>query len=124
MNTLHKLAPTPALLEVSGLSKWYGGQVGCLGVSFAIRPGEVLGIVGESGSGKSTLLSCLSGQMGPDTGSIIYDMKERGPVDTLSLSEPERRRLVRTDWGLVQQRGMALEWRLPPVVISVSDRWR
>ncbi|RWD32065.1 MAG: phosphonate C-P lyase system protein PhnK [Mesorhizobium sp.] len=100
---IRKHAPKPPLLEVSGLSKSYGTQVGCRDISFAIRPGEVLGIVGESGSGKSTLLACLSGRQQPDSGSISYDMKERGPVDILTLSEPERRRLARTDWGIVHQ---------------------
>ncbi|RWD43453.1 phosphonate C-P lyase system protein PhnK [Mesorhizobium sp.] len=103
MNAIRKLVPKPALLEVSGLSKSYGGQIGCRDISFTIRPGEVLGIVGESGSGKSTLLACLSGQLAPDTGTITYDMQDRGPVDILTLSEPERRRLARTDWGIVHQ---------------------
>ncbi|PSH60817.1 phosphonate C-P lyase system protein PhnK [Phyllobacterium sophorae] len=103
MNAFQKLAPRPPLLTVSDLTKSYGGQIGCRDVSFTIRPGEVLGIVGESGSGKSTLLACLSGQLAPDNGSITYDMHGRGPVDILTLSEPERRRLARTDWGIVHQ---------------------
>ena len=92
-----------ALFEVSNLSKSYGGQIGCEAISFALYPGEVLGIVGESGSGKSTLLGCLSGRLTPDAGTITYDVKDRGPTDVLGLSEPERRRLARTDWGMVHQ---------------------
>jgi putative phosphonate transport system ATP-binding protein len=56
------------LLDVRGLTKTYGGRVGCADVSFTLWPGEVLGIVGESGSGKSTLLNCLAGQLAPDLG--------------------------------------------------------
>ncbi|MCC8957599.1 phosphonate C-P lyase system protein PhnK [Bradyrhizobium sp. Pear77] len=103
MTAAAKVATRRILLDVRGVSKSYGGQVGCLDVSFALYPGEVLGIVGESGSGKSTLLACLAGRLAPDTGSIAYDTKERGLVDILSLSEPERRRLARTDWGIVHQ---------------------
>ncbi|UVC15192.1 phosphonate C-P lyase system protein PhnK [Mesorhizobium onobrychidis] len=103
MGAINKLLPKPPLLHVCGLSKSYGGQVGCLDISFAIRPGEVLGIVGESGSGKSTLLACLSGRLEPDAGAIVYDVHNRGPMDILAFSEPERRRLARTDWGIVHQ---------------------
>ncbi len=92
-----------ALLTVRDLSKSYGARVGCAGVSFDLWPGEVLGIVGESGSGKSTLLSCLAGQMAPDRGAVLFDTRDRGPVDTLRMSEPERRMLMRTDWAFVHQ---------------------
>ncbi|QRM33247.1 phosphonate C-P lyase system protein PhnK [Microvirga sp. VF16] len=102
-NPVRKSALKPPLLDVAGLSKSYGGQIGCRDISFTIRPGEVLGIVGESGSGKSTLLACLSGRLTPEAGTITYDMQGRGPVDILTLSEPERRRLARTDWGIVHQ---------------------
>jgi len=91
------------LLQVQGIAKSYGSRVGCADVSFDLWPGEVMGIVGESGSGKSTLLACLSGQMAPDRGAVIYDTRDRGPVDTRALSEPGRRMLMRTDWALVHQ---------------------
>ena len=91
------------LLEVRNLSKFYGGRIGCADVSFNLYPGEVLGIVGESGSGKSTLLNCLAGHQPPDTGEVIFDTRVNGPRDTVTMSEPERRMLGRTDWAFVHQ---------------------
>lgn len=91
------------LLQVTDLSKNYGSRIGCEDVSFDLYPGEVLGIVGESGSGKTTLLRCLSSQLEPSAGRIAYDMRAQGLTDIWSLSEPERRMLMRTDWGIVHQ---------------------
>jgi len=91
------------LLSVQDITKTYGGRIGCADVSFDLYPGEVMGIVGESGSGKSTLLNCLAGHLEPDQGRVMYDMRGQGPRDTLSLSEPERRMLGRTDWAFVHQ---------------------
>ena len=91
------------LLEVRNLSKFYGGRIGCADVSFNLYPGEVLGIVGESGSGKSTLLNCLAGHQPPDAGEVIFDTRVNGPRDTVTMSEPERRMLGRTDWAFVHQ---------------------
>ena len=91
------------LLQVRDVSKLYGGRIGCAEVSFDLYPGEVMGIVGESGSGKSTLLNCLAGHLAPDTGQVIFDTRADGPVDTVTMAEPARRMLSRTDWAFVHQ---------------------
>ncbi len=91
------------LLQVRDVSRRYGARIGCSDVSFDLFPGEVMGIVGESGSGKSTLLNCLAGHLAPDTGQVIFDTRADGPVDTVTMSEPVRRMLGRTDWAFVHQ---------------------
>ena len=91
------------LLQVAGIEKRYGARIGCTDVSFDLYPGEVTGIVGESGSGKSTLLNCLAGHLAPDAGKVMFDTRHTGPVDTVTMSEPERRMLSRTDWAFVHQ---------------------
>ncbi len=102
-NIMTKDKPDLPLLAVRELSKYYGSRIGCADVSFDLFPGEVLGIVGESGSGKSTLLSCLAGHLAPDTGQVIFDTRSNGPRDTVTMSEPDRRMLGRTDWAYVHQ---------------------
>ena len=91
------------LLSVKGLTKRYGAFVGCADISFDLYPGEVMGIVGESGSGKSTLLNCMAGHLTPDEGQVVFDTRADGPRDTITMSEPERRMLGRTDWAYVHQ---------------------
>jgi len=91
------------LLVADGVSRSFGGQIGCSEVSFDLWPGEVLGIVGESGSGKTTLLNCLSAKMEPDRGRIHYHTRTSGLQDIYALGKAERRFLMRTDWAFVQQ---------------------
>ena len=91
------------LLSVQGITKRYGAHIGCADVSFDLYPGEVMGIVGESGSGKSTLLNCMAGHLAPDAGQVVFDTRSDGPRDTITMSEPERRMLGRTDWAFVHQ---------------------
>ncbi|MBE0555208.1 MAG: phosphonate C-P lyase system protein PhnK [Rhodobacteraceae bacterium] len=93
---------TGPLLSVRGLTRTYGARIGCADVSFDLYPGEVLGIVGESGSGKSTLLSCLAGHQRPDAGAVLF-RTAAGLTDTVTMAEPDRRRLARTDWAFVHQ---------------------
>ncbi|MCT4553165.1 MAG: phosphonate C-P lyase system protein PhnK [Pelagimonas sp.] len=96
------MSDTP-LLSVKGIEKKYGSHIGCTDVNFDLYTGEVIGIVGESGSGKSTLLNCLAGHLTPDAGEVVFDTRGHGPRDTVTMSEPERRMLGRTDWAFVHQ---------------------
>lgn len=91
------------LLNVKNLSKSYGKITGCSNINLDLLKGEILGIVGESGSGKSTLLSCLAGNLIPDKGTITFNTGKDGPKNTLKMTEPEKRHLIRTDWAYVHQ---------------------
>jgi putative phosphonate transport system ATP-binding protein len=91
------------LLEVAGLSKRFGARWALREVAFELWPGEVLAIVGESGSGKTTLLNAIAGRVAPDVGRVLYRAADGSAADLVSLSEAERRRLLRTDLGLVHQ---------------------
>ena len=91
------------LLRVRNLTHAFGHLLACADVSFELHSGEVLGVVGESGSGKTTLLNCLSARLTPTNGIVEYDLRGRGLTDIYALSEPERRLLLRTDWGVVTQ---------------------
>lgn len=91
------------LLSVEGLQKRFGRLTACREISFELWPGEVLGIVGESGSGKSTLLNCLAGRLQVDAGKVLYRTKAGEIVDLVIASEAQRRHLMRTEWGFVQQ---------------------
>jgi putative phosphonate transport system ATP-binding protein len=90
-------------MSVEDVSVRFGSLLACDGVSFELRAGEVLGIVGESGSGKTTLLNCLSGRLRPDDGIVLFDVANQGLRDIYALSEPERRRVRREEWGFVHQ---------------------
>lgn len=61
------------VLEVSGVSKFYGDAVALRDASLTMDSGEVHAIVGENGAGKSTLVKILSGIVVPDAGSVTID---------------------------------------------------
>ena len=64
------------MLEVTGLSKRFGGFTAVANVSFKVDQGEILGLIGPNGSGKSTIFNMLSGTLAPTAGSIRFEGRE------------------------------------------------
>ncbi len=60
-----------AALEVVELDKSYGDIHAVTGLSFAVAPGEILGLVGPNGAGKTSTLRCLGGILPPTRGAIL-----------------------------------------------------
>ncbi len=61
-----------ALLEVRGLARRFGGVEALAGVSFQVRPGDVVGLIGPNGSGKTTLINCVTGFVKPSAGRVVF----------------------------------------------------
>jgi ABC-2 type transport system ATP-binding protein len=57
------------MIEVKGLVKTYGNKRAVDGVSFTVRPGDILGFLGPNGAGKSTTMKMITGFIRPDAGS-------------------------------------------------------
>ena len=60
-----------SLIEVEGLSKFYGSQAAVQNVSFKINEGEIIGLLGLNGAGKSTILKILGSFLLPSAGSAV-----------------------------------------------------
>jgi ABC-2 type transport system ATP-binding protein len=58
------------IVEVNNLTKRFGDFTAVNGVSFEIRPGEILGLLGPNGAGKTTTIQMLLGLITPTAGSI------------------------------------------------------
>jgi branched-chain amino acid transport system ATP-binding protein len=65
-----------ALLEVSGVSKRFGGLVAVSEVSFSIAEGEIVGLIGPNGAGKTTLFNVVNGVYKADQGTITFAGKD------------------------------------------------
>lgn len=60
------------LLDVSTLSKFFGGLKAVNKISFSIQKGEVVGLIGPNGSGKTTIFNLVSGFYSPDEGKVVF----------------------------------------------------
>ncbi len=89
------------LLEVENLGKRFGGVQAVLGLSFSVRPGEILGVIGPNGSGKTTTFNLITGFYRPDhgrvrfagediTGQKPHEICARGICRTFQIAKPFR----------------------------------
>jgi branched-chain amino acid transport system ATP-binding protein len=63
------------LLEVSNLSKHFGGLQVLQDISFTLNEGEILGLIGPNGAGKSTMFNVITGVYRPNGGAILFQGK-------------------------------------------------
>lgn len=59
-----------AVLEVSGLSKSFGGVVAAADIEVVLARGEIVGVIGANGAGKTTFVNMVTGYIRPDAGTI------------------------------------------------------
>ena len=83
----------PALLEVQGLVKRFGGFTALNGVTLSVKAGERFGLIGPNGSGKTTLINCVSGVLPVNGGAIRFDGRE---ITALPPHQRTRLGIVRT----------------------------
>ena len=67
------------MLDIQGLTKYYGALQAIRDVSFIVRPSEVVGLLGPNGSGKSTTVKILTGLLRPSSGNVCFDGR---PIST------------------------------------------
>lgn len=65
------------LLEMRGINKSFPGVKALDNVNLNVRPHSIHALMGENGAGKSTLLKCLFGIYQKDSGSIVFQGKEK-----------------------------------------------
>lgn len=66
------------LLEITSLSKNFGGLPALLEVNFRAERGKVTALIGPNGAGKTTLINCLTGVLTPDQGTILFEGENLG----------------------------------------------
>jgi branched-chain amino acid transport system ATP-binding protein len=82
-----------ALLEVSDLSKTFGGVLAVQSVSFSVEAGVVYSVIGPNGAGKTTLFNLITGVYKPNSGEIRLDGE---PVSGRAPHELARKGVART----------------------------
>jgi lipooligosaccharide transport system ATP-binding protein len=93
-------AGVPALLQVEHLGKQYGTTTVVDDLSFAIAPGECLGVIGPNGAGKTTTIRMCLGLSTPGTGSIRYAL---GAPSEAALAMPQDAMAIKARLGVVSQ---------------------
>jgi len=83
----------PAVLEVRGLDKAFGGIRVADGVDLSLHAGRVLGLIGPNGAGKTSLFNLICGIVRPDRGAVLLDGTR---LDGMATHRRARRGLART----------------------------
>ncbi len=111
-----------SVLKVENLKAWYGESQALHGMTFDVKPGELVTLIGRNGAGKSTTLRSIMGIVRKRTGSISFDGAELIKLPTYQIARkglaycPEER-------AIFASLNVMENMTLPPVLRSggVSD---
>ncbi len=89
------------LLSVTNLTKDFGGLRAVAGLSFELKPGEILGLIGPNGAGKTTAFNLMAGFIPPTSGEVMLEGRsvvglkphavvKRGIARTFQIVKPFR----------------------------------
>jgi branched-chain amino acid transport system ATP-binding protein len=81
------------LLQITGLTRRFGGLTAVDHIDLVVAPGETLSVIGPNGAGKTTLFNLISGLDTPDAGTIVFDHQ---PITGLAPEQLAARGLART----------------------------
>lgn len=85
--------PVQPMLSVQGVSKAFAGLQALQEVTFAIQPGEIIGLIGPNGAGKTTCFNLLTGFLVPSAGQIRLQGRD---IAGLSPAQVTRLGMART----------------------------
>lgn len=106
------------LLNVSNLSKYFGGVKAVNAFSFKLMEGELLGFIGPNGSGKTTVVNLITGFVKPSGGEVIYrgqDITGWAPYKIVRLGIARTFQMVRPFYQLPAFKNMIIPLYSPRV---------
>lgn len=110
------------MLEAINITKRYDRSV-LDGLSFAVQPGEIVGVVGKSGSGKSTLLRLLNLIETPDSGELLFDGKRIDPLNKKQLLHAQQEiGMIFQNYNLLHNRTVFENVYLPLKLMGKSSK--
>jgi branched-chain amino acid transport system ATP-binding protein len=96
-------ASEDVILNVSGVSKYFGGVRAVADVSIDVPRGSIFSIIGPNGAGKTSLVNMISGFYTPDTGDITYKGRR---INDLRPNERAEIGIARTFQNIALFRGL------------------
>jgi branched-chain amino acid transport system ATP-binding protein len=106
----------PAILEVVGLRKAFGGIRAVDDVAFALETPGIFGLIGPNGAGKTTLFDVICGRQVADAGTVRFDGR---PIEALRVHQRARLGFART---FQECRVLAEETCLDNVLFGAQDK--
>ena len=110
------------MIEVSHLTKKFGGLTVLDDVSFTVDEGERIAVIGGSGSGKSTLLRCLTCMEDPDGGSIYFEGQDLADWNVDINLARRKIGMVFQQFNLFAHKTVLQNITLAPVALGMADR--